>query len=58
MTIEDLCSKNGTYVRRARITGPIELELGDEIRIGRFTLIFGADGTVGPTETDIVTRPE
>jgi DNA-binding winged helix-turn-helix (wHTH) protein len=57
-TIEDLGSKNGTYVRRARISGPTELELGDEIRIGRFTLIFRVEETAGPTETDIVTRAD
>lgn len=57
-TIEDLGSKNGTHVRSARISGPTELELGDEIRIGRFTLVFRVDGTAGPTETDIVTREE
>ena len=40
VTIEDLDSKNGTYVRGARITAPTRLHPGDEIRVGPFTLTF------------------
>ncbi|HVU00745.1 MAG TPA: FHA domain-containing protein [Polyangiaceae bacterium] len=32
--IEDLGSKNGTFVNDKRITGPYRLEVGDRIKIG------------------------
>jgi DNA-binding winged helix-turn-helix (wHTH) protein len=38
--LEDLGSKNGTFVRGERIHGPVELTDGDEIGIGRVILIF------------------
>jgi len=41
-TIEDLGSKNGTFVRGDRIRGPVLLADGDEIRIGAVTMIFRA----------------
>jgi DNA-binding winged helix-turn-helix (wHTH) protein len=37
-TIEDLGSKNGTYLRGERIAGPKTLEDGDSIRIGSVTV--------------------
>jgi DNA-binding winged helix-turn-helix (wHTH) protein len=40
VTIEDLGSKNGTFVRGARITGPVSLDDGDEILIGPERLTF------------------
>lgn len=46
--IEDLQSKNGTYVGRLRVTSVRELQSGDEIRIGHITLFFH---TVGSTPT-------
>ena len=49
-TIEDLGSKNGTYVRGARITTPVVLREGDEIRVGDFSLVFREAGSV-PTQT-------
>lgn len=39
-TIEDLRSKNGTFVRGVRLSEPAVLVPGDEIRIGPFTLTF------------------
>jgi DNA-binding winged helix-turn-helix (wHTH) protein len=39
-TLEDLGSKNGTYLRGERIDEPSELSDGDEIRVGRVTLTF------------------
>jgi DNA-binding winged helix-turn-helix (wHTH) protein len=38
--IEDLGSKNGTYVRGERLTGPTALADGDEIQIGSVLLTF------------------
>lgn len=49
-TVEDLGSKNGTFVGDERISGPHELHDGDELRIGDFTLTFRAGAAV-PTET-------
>jgi DNA-binding winged helix-turn-helix (wHTH) protein len=39
-TIEDLGSRNGTYVRGVRITAPAALANGDEICLGPVTLTF------------------
>lgn len=52
-TIEDLRSKNGTFVRGARITSPAQLEPGLTVRIGPFGLIFGVAGAAGSTETEV-----
>ncbi len=38
ITIHDLNSTNGTYVNRKRISAPIDLKSGDNIRIGRAVL--------------------
>ena len=50
-TIEDLGSKNGTYVNRARITVPTALSDGDEIRVGAVVATFRAAPPIGATET-------
>jgi len=39
VTIEDLGSKNGTFVRDERIEQPVELEDGDEVRLGSVLLV-------------------
>jgi DNA-binding winged helix-turn-helix (wHTH) protein len=51
-TIEDMDSKNGTFVRRVRVTAPAVLEAGDAIRIGPFTLIFRVSHGLAATETE------
>lgn len=33
--LEDLGSTNGTYVNRRRITAPVELQRGDQVKIGK-----------------------
>ena len=48
-TLEDLGSKNGTQVRGARVTGPVDLEDGDEIRIGSVVLSFRMPTRPGST---------
>jgi DNA-binding winged helix-turn-helix (wHTH) protein len=48
-TVEDLGSKNGTQVRGERISGAVELEDGDEIRIGSVVLNFRMPGRPGST---------
>jgi DNA-binding winged helix-turn-helix (wHTH) protein len=50
--IEDLGSKNGTYVKEKRAEGPIRLADGDEICVGSAVLIFRAGGSLGSTETE------
>jgi DNA-binding winged helix-turn-helix (wHTH) protein len=51
-TIEDLDSKNGTFVRSERITGVIPLNDGDEIRLGLLVLLtFRIESPAGTTET-------
>jgi DNA-binding winged helix-turn-helix (wHTH) protein len=50
--LEDLGSKNGTFCRGERVSSPVALSDGDEIRLGKFRLtvrILPADAT---TRTD------
>ena len=49
--LEDLRSKNGTFLRGERITGAAPLSDGDEIRIGTVLLVFRALDTDRATET-------
>jgi len=51
-TLEDLGSKNGSYVRGVRISSPTPLQSGDHTRIGPFTLIFRIGGYSGSTQTE------
>jgi DNA-binding winged helix-turn-helix (wHTH) protein len=48
-TLEDLGSKNGTQVRGERISRSVELEDGDEIRIGAVVLSFRMPTRPGST---------
>lgn len=45
-TLEDLHSKNGTFIGDTRLNGPRQLEDGDEIRVGGFTLTFRAHASL------------
>jgi DNA-binding winged helix-turn-helix (wHTH) protein len=52
--LEDLGSKNGTYIRGRQIAGPTPLSSGDEIRVGSARLdfrIFRATGTTASKVT-------
>ena len=51
VTIEDLGSKNGTWVRGERVSGPVALEDGDLIVIGSERLRFHSLLRPGPTAT-------
>jgi DNA-binding winged helix-turn-helix (wHTH) protein len=51
VTIEDLESKNGTYLRGERLSTPSPLSDGDEIRLGSVLVKFRMSGTGGVTET-------
>ena len=50
-TIEDLGSKNGTYVRGQLVTGPTALADGDEIRLGSVRLTIRVVSGDGSTDT-------
>jgi pSer/pThr/pTyr-binding forkhead associated (FHA) protein len=36
--LEDLGSTNGTYLNRKRVTSPVELQRGDQVKIGKTVL--------------------
>jgi DNA-binding winged helix-turn-helix (wHTH) protein len=50
-TVEDLGSKNGTYVGGERVTTPYRLADGDQIRLGSVVVTFRIPAPVGPTDT-------
>jgi DNA-binding winged helix-turn-helix (wHTH) protein len=51
-TLEDLNSKNGTRICGEAVKKPVQLQDGDEIRIGRFVLTYRCVGTTGSTATE------
>jgi DNA-binding winged helix-turn-helix (wHTH) protein len=50
-TLEDLGSKNGTYLWGRCVTTPVRLEDGDEISIGPALLVFATLRTTDTTQT-------
>jgi DNA-binding winged helix-turn-helix (wHTH) protein len=53
ITIDDLGSRNGTFVNDCRIEGPTQLESGATLRIGGFRLVLRvADALLAETELD------
>ena len=50
-TLEDLGSKNGTFLRGSRLTGAARLVDGDEIAVGSALLVFRAGFGPGSTVT-------
>jgi DNA-binding winged helix-turn-helix (wHTH) protein len=50
-TVEDLGSKNGTYVGAERVMAPCRLADGDQIRLGSVVITFRIPPPVGSTET-------
>ena len=52
VTVEDLSSTNGTFVRDERISSLAALESGDKIKIGPFTLTFLVAGSLAATEPE------
>ena len=51
VTLEDLGSKNGTFHGETRVTSPVTLSNGDEIRLGLVTLRFVSASPEGSTLT-------
>jgi DNA-binding winged helix-turn-helix (wHTH) protein len=56
VVIEDLSSKNGTFVRGSRIEAPTALAPGDEIQVGPVRLRLRIDEHPGNTLTEAWTR--
>jgi DNA-binding winged helix-turn-helix (wHTH) protein len=56
--IEDLGSKNGTWVNEVRIEGEARLQDGDRIRFGGVPLTFRSGNAVRTTTTLLGNRPE
>ena len=50
-TLEDLGSKNGTYLHGERVTAPSTLRDGDQIRLGSVVITFRIPPPAGSTET-------
>jgi DNA-binding winged helix-turn-helix (wHTH) protein len=50
-TLEDLGSKNGTYLRGQRLVSPVALEDGDVFVLGEVALVFRSGHLAGPTAT-------
>jgi DNA-binding winged helix-turn-helix (wHTH) protein len=57
-TIEDLSSKNGTYVQGERITAAVTLKNGDTIRLGSLQVTFLTRPVTVTTRTETVTGEE
>jgi DNA-binding winged helix-turn-helix (wHTH) protein len=50
-TVEDLGSKNGTYVNDRRVEAPTPVVQGDQIRVGSLLFTFRTSQPAGSTET-------
>jgi DNA-binding winged helix-turn-helix (wHTH) protein len=53
VTVLDLGSKNGSFVRGTRVTSPRVLQPGDDLRIGPFALVFHVVNYSGSTESEL-----
>ncbi len=57
--LKDLGSSNGTYINGVRVTIPTRIRLGDQIRVGRSLLVFGAQpGVRRGTRSDVTLAGE
>jgi pSer/pThr/pTyr-binding forkhead associated (FHA) protein len=50
-TLEDLGSKNGTFVNGIRLSSPVALRDGDELRVGNVPMTLKIHEKPGSTET-------
>jgi len=50
--LEDLASKNGTFVEERLVEEPTALHDGDRLRLGRQLLTFRSAGSAAPTRTE------
>ena len=51
-TLEDLGSKNGTFLGDRRLEGPLRLQDGDTFRLGREVFVFRTSTVEGDTRTE------
>jgi DNA-binding winged helix-turn-helix (wHTH) protein len=51
--LEDLGSKNGTFLNGARVEGSVSLSEADRIMVGREVLVFCEGPSPGTTQTDL-----
>lgn len=51
--LDDLESKNGTYLRGERLSSSAELVDGDDLRLGQTLLVFRVLGAAAPTATEL-----
>jgi pSer/pThr/pTyr-binding forkhead associated (FHA) protein len=56
-SLEDLGSKNGTFLRGKRISEPEPLRHGDEICLGRVPMVFRVFPVARSTRTDVGSGP-
>jgi DNA-binding winged helix-turn-helix (wHTH) protein len=54
VVLTDLGSKNGTFVKGVRVSEPVALEDGDEIRLGLVSFVYRASRAAGDTNTKTV----
>src|SRR5262249_42856587 len=54
-TIEDLKSRNGTFVGARRIEATTPLQNGDQIKIGAASLVFRSFHGLGTTQSEVAT---
>jgi DNA-binding winged helix-turn-helix (wHTH) protein len=52
VTVQDLGSKNGSFVGGIRLTAPRRLQPGDDLRIGPFALVLQVAEASGSTESE------
>ena len=52
VTLEDLGSKNGTYLHEERLQAPVALRDGDTFRLGRLLIVFRNTPLAGSTRTE------
>jgi len=52
VTLEDLGSKNGTYLNEERLQAPVALRDGDMFRLGRLLIVFRNAPQAGSTRTE------
>ena len=50
--LEDLGSKNGTFLEDERLEGPRILNDGDTFRLGRLLLVYRSSALREPTKTE------
>jgi DNA-binding winged helix-turn-helix (wHTH) protein len=53
VSVQDLGSKNGTFVGGTRLTGRVMLQDRDQVRLGPFTFVFSVETMPWSTETEV-----